>query len=73
MALLGSEPEAGCGFSEIAIVIVGDALQIVRIGGSVSSVAAAAGDDAGARRTEGQRRARGNVLQTGLGFIFHGP
>ena len=73
VALLGGESEAGCGFGEVAGVVVGDGLPVVRVGGCIGGIAAAAGDDAGARGMERQRGAGRDVLQAGFGFIFHLP
>ena len=70
VALLGGESEAGCGFAEVAGVVVGDGLPVVRVGGCIGGVAAAAGDDAGARGMERQRGASGNVLQAGSGLYL---
>jgi hypothetical protein len=52
VALFGGELEASCGLSEVASVVVDDGLPVVRVGGCVSDVAAASGDDAGARGVE---------------------
>lgn len=70
MALLGGESEAGCGFGEVAGVVVSDSLPVVRVRGRVGCIAAAAGDDARARGMERQSAAGRDVLQAGFGFIF---
>src|ERR1700678_377798 len=72
MALLGSESKRGCRPAEVSGVIVGDSLPVVRVGGCVGGIPAAAGDDAGASRgMERQRAAGRDVLQAGLGSILH--
>ena len=71
VALLGGEQKTGSGFGKVAGVVVGDGLPVVRVGGGVGGVAAAAGDDAGARGVERQRGVGGDVLQAGFGFIVH--
>jgi hypothetical protein len=71
VALLAGKPEAGSGFGEVARVEVGDSLLVMRIGGCVGSIAAAAGDDAGARGMQRQRAPCRDVLQARLNFIFH--
>jgi hypothetical protein len=71
VALLGGEAESGCGFSEVAGVVVGDGLPVVRVGGCVRGIAAPAGDDARARGMEAERAADGDVLESAFGSIFH--
>ena len=72
VALLSSTPESRSSFNEVAGVVVGGSLPVVRVGSCVRGIAAAAGDDAGARGVERQRGAGRDVLQTAFGFIFHG-